>query len=430
MDNGLPLVGTMFEPEDIIIGRVFRETKSTGLPSKEEIAPEWADTAKDAFDSSNQEHDDSVSVRDERGIVQSVTSIISENGAYHIKEVILRTPCLNEIGDKYFCRHGQKGTTGMNRPDYDMMFSIVSGKPAQVHMNPIGILARMTHGHLLELLKSTAATIVGQRVNATPFLSSAQREQEVNIVAALLSVGAQKMSYEVHINGMTGELTKPLLRGVIYQSALAHLVGNKIHARNRGPRKVQTRQPDDGRSKHGGLRFGQMEVDCFAALGAAHFLVERLKTTSDEFMMPVCTKCGTIGNYSRETGYRFCRPCWSDANVVLCSVSYSNKLFFQELLALHIRAQLILGDDEDDDTLTPPETHNSQFSQPTAAKAAIAPTNMAEFLNISKPEDWEFNALGIPKPPSLLQEIDDIVNGVDQLNIAPSSSTPKPKPKK
>jgi DNA-directed RNA polymerase II subunit RPB2 len=419
--DGLPLPGTMMEPEDIIIGRTYRDTKSSGMPSRDDLSAEWMES--EAFgnsSSNNQEHDDSISVRDERGVVQSVRSIISENGAYHIKEVILRTSCLNEIGDKYYCRHGQKGTTGLNRRDVDMLYSIVSGKPAMVHMNPIGILARMTHGHLLELHKSTAAAIVGQFVNATAFLSKAQKEREVNVVAALLSVGAQRLSYETHINGMTGELTRPLLRGVIFQSALAHLVGNKIHARNRGPRKGLTRQPDDGRSKHGGLRFGQMEVDCFAALGAAHFLVERLKTTSDEFIMPVCKKCGTIAEYSRETGYRFCRPCWSAKDVVTCSVSFSNKLFTQELMAMHVRAQLLLGEEEDGQSRA--VVSDKPISSGRAADEAKAPTCRAQFLNMAKPEPWEYESLGIPEPPSLEREIQDITTSLQNTTLQEPST--------
>jgi hypothetical protein len=306
-----------------------------------------------------------------------------------------------------------------------MLFSIVSGKPAQCHMSPIGILARMTHGHLLELYRSTAAAIVGQYVIATPFLTKAQKEREVNVVAALLSVGAQGLCYETHINGMTGELTRPLLRGMIFQSALAHLVGNKIHARNRGPRKVLTRQPDDGRSKHGGLRFGQMEVDCFAALGAAHFLVERLKTTSDEFILPVCAKCGMIAEYSRENGYRFCKPCFSGDQVYTVSVSYSSKLFIQELLALHIRAQFVLGDTDTDPTmngLPRASTEMTDSEQHVVASEMLAPKSMSEFLNVPRPEDWEFKEAGVDIPPSLRGEIDDIIAKFAELNVEQKST--------
>lgn len=86
--EGTPPVGTAMEPDDILIGRMSVER------GRDEFQPD-AGTAPE-----ERRRDNSVAVRDERGIVQSVRTVVLEGGAAVAKEVLLRQQCLNEVGDK------------------------------------------------------------------------------------------------------------------------------------------------------------------------------------------------------------------------------------------------------------------------------------------------------------------------------------------
>ena len=157
---------------------------------------------------------------------------------------------------------------------------------------------------------------------ATPFT-----DVTVDQISNLLHIyGYQKRGWEVMYNGHTGrKLEAQIFLGPTFYQRLKHMVDDKIHSRARGPLQGLVRQPMEGRSRDGGLRFGEMErgqkprntstrqpthaigcsqtqprtlwlcacprvlcSDCMISHGAAQFLREKLFSISDKYRIHLC----------------------------------------------------------------------------------------------------------------------------------------------
>ena len=104
---------------------------------------------------------------------------------------------------------------------------------------------------------------------------------------------------------------------------------------------VLTRQPAEGRSRDGGLRFGEMERDCMISHGASRFTKDRIYYASDKFEVYSCKKCGMFAVFNQEKQIHLCKTCNNRTSFNRILLPYACKLLFQELITMNIAPRII-----------------------------------------------------------------------------------------
>ncbi|MBG02287.1 MAG: hypothetical protein CL470_08465 [Acidimicrobiaceae bacterium] len=308
-------VNTYVDEKDILIGKV--------IPIKNNEKYDYKDN--------------SISLKkNEYGFVDS--NYVTTNGdGYKICKTRIRSFRFPEIGDKFSSRHGQKGTIGMVYPSEDMPFTS-DGIIPDIIINPHAIPSRMTIAQLIECILGKVCCETGNIGNATAF----DKVSVKNITEMLLNAGHEKNGNEILYNGFTGEQIKTqIFMGPTFYQRLKHMSGDKIHSRSSGPIVTMTRQPAEGRSSHGGLRFGEMERDCMIAHGTANFLKERMMDVSDKYHIFVCKQCNLPAPANQETNFYECKFCNNYKDFKRVNIPYSCKLLMQELQCMSIAPRFI-----------------------------------------------------------------------------------------
>jgi len=263
---------------------------------------------------------------------------IDRNGeGYNFAKVRLRIVRKPVIGDKFSSRHGQKGTIGNIIPEADMPFTASGVKP-DIIINPHAIPSRMTIGQLKETVLGKVLVELGLFGDGTSF---GQFEVK-DICDELIKLGYEAHGNELLHNGLTGEQVEcSVFMGPVFYQRLKHMVNDKAHSRSIGPMVNLTRQPAEGRSRDGGLRFGEMEKDAMVSHGAARFTRGRMYDVSDKYSVYSCKKCGLIAAYNDEMRIHHCRVCDNRTDFAYLEIPYACKLLFQELNTMNIAPRFI-----------------------------------------------------------------------------------------
>ena len=313
--KGLIPENTLVENRDIIISKV--------TPIKE----------------NRNDHTKVIKYEDQSKIYRTVEEVyidknyIDRNGdGYTFAKVRLRAVRRPVIGDKFSSRHGQKGTVGNIIPEEDMPFTKNGVRP-DIIINPHAIPSRMTIGQLKETLLGKVLVELGLFGDGTSF-----GDLDVKTISRkLLELGYEASGNELMYNGLTGEqLECNIFMGPVFYQRLKHMVNDKQHSRSIGPMVNLTRQPAEGRSRDGGLRFGEMERDGMISHGASRFTKGRMYDASDKYQVYVCKNCGLVASYNDQLHIHHCKTCDNRVDFAYVEIPYACKLLFQELITMNV----------------------------------------------------------------------------------------------
>lgn len=293
-EQGIVKIGSWVEEGDILVGRVTPIRQRNLLPHEKLL---YDIIGKEISSIRN------TSLRVPRNIegrvidiqTNKTKNILKNNLDIRVESVYIQILEYKKIkiGDKIAGRHGNKGIISKILPVEDMPY-FPDGTSIDMILNPLGVPSRMNIGQIFESLLGLIGSKLNKKFKILPFDEIYGYEASRSLVFSKLYEASQKTNQKwifspnypgkfKLFDGRTGYNFKyPVMTGVSYMMKLIHLVDEKIHARSTGPYSLVTQQPLRGRSKHGGQRFGEMEVWALEGFGVAYTLQELLTIKSDD----------------------------------------------------------------------------------------------------------------------------------------------------
>ena len=272
----------------------------------------------------------------EQGVIDKVMMSETGDGDKLIKAK-MREYRIPELGDKFATRHGQKGVVGMITPEENMPFTKQGITPDMI-LSTHAIPSRMTVSQIIELIGGKVGALRGEKVDATAY----HGEDKDDLRDQLEELGFESSGKETMYNGVTGEeMEAEIMIGPGFYLKLSHMVGDKVHARSRGPVTLLTKQPTEGRSQEGGLRLGEMEKDVFVGHGASLLLKERFG--ADATKIHVDKDSGDIGYLDRENN-KVVKQNGEDGEFEETEIPHAMLLLLDELKSLMIDVDMELED--------------------------------------------------------------------------------------
>jgi DNA-directed RNA polymerase subunit beta len=291
--NGIVCKGTFVKSGDILVGKVTPKDETDQLPEGRLLRAIFGEKSKNISDSSLRVPKGTsgrvINVR----VFRKAKGYEIVDGSISLVRIFIAQIRKIQVGDKIAGRHGNKGIVSRILPREDMPF-LPNGMPVDLLLNPLGVPSRMNVGQIFECLLGLAGSKLNRRFKIMPFDEMYGIETSRNLVNSYLKKAAEETKEPWLFNpslpgrislrdGRTGEkFHNPVLVGKTYMLKLIHQVDDKMHARSTGPYSLITQQPLGGKSRHGGQRFGEMEVWALQAFGCAYTLQELLTLKSDD----------------------------------------------------------------------------------------------------------------------------------------------------